>query len=446
MRTIQLLRKLDPAEWGGTEMALQRLFGALRQQGVTPVVYCPKLTNGHATTEDPLARDGYQVNRFSAFVPIWGISQERRRQMIAVGGNLMSLDLVKSLWREKNVALIHSHALGRIGGIAQTMARRGKVPFVLTIHGGVFDLPDNVKKAFNAPIDQGWEWGKLFGLIFRSHHLLQNADAILTCNFREAALVSERFPGKRVVVQPHGLDSAPYQQDHRAAARAAFPQLAARNVLLCLGRIDPIKNQAWLLDQAPAIFARYPNALLVLAGPCTDEPYGKLLEQKIAELGLRDRVLLTGPLSSGDPCLIGLLQEATCLVVPSISETFGLVILESWAAGTMVLSSRTSGASTLVESGRNGWLFDLAQPETFHDALCRTFANPHECAEMVDRGQEKLRNEYSLSAIAGRLKNLYEELIAENRSAAGRLSRAETVTPLAPNVSAALRMDTNQHK
>src|SRR6185503_7351083 len=112
--------------------------------------------------------NGYQVQRFSAFVPVWGISEERRRQMIAVGGNLMSLDLVTSLWREKDVALIHSHALGRIGGIAQTIAHRRNVPFVLSIHGGVFDLPENVKKAFNTPIEGGWEWGKLFGLIFGS--------------------------------------------------------------------------------------------------------------------------------------------------------------------------------------------------------------------------------------------------------------------------------------
>jgi glycosyltransferase involved in cell wall biosynthesis len=420
VRIIHLLRKLDPAEWGGTEMALQRLFEGLRHGGISPVVYCPKLTNGHAKLEDPLVREGYQVHRFSAFVPVWGISEERRRQMIAVGGNLMSLDLVTSLWREKNVSLIHSHALGRIGGIAQTVARRRKVPFVLSIHGGVFDLPEHVKNAFNAPIEGGWEWGKFFGFIFRSHHLLQDADAILTCNSREAAQVSERFPGRRVVVQPHGIDPAPYQHDHRAAARRAFPQIAGKTVILCLGRVDPIKNQAWLIDQARAIVARYPNLLLVLAGPCTHEAYGKLIQQKTEQLGLRDRVLLTGGLTPGDPRLIGLLQEATTLVVPSISETFGMVILEAWAASTPVLSSRTSGALELIEHGRNGRLFDLANPETFDEALDRIFANPSESAEMVRSGQEKLRNQYSLIATSAQLKRLYEELIDQKQ--AGRAS------------------------
>jgi len=203
MRTIQLLRKLDPAEWGGTEMAMQRLFDGLRQKGVQTIVYCPRIENG--VEEDPLMRAGHEVQRFNAFVPVLGLSEVRRRQMIAVGGNLMSFDLVSSLWRDKNVALIHSHTLGRIGGIGRTIARQRQVPFVLTIHGGVLDLPEAVQKSFNAPLERGWEWGKLFGLLFQSHRLFQDADAILTCNEREAALLREKLPEKRIVVQPHGI-------------------------------------------------------------------------------------------------------------------------------------------------------------------------------------------------------------------------------------------------
>jgi starch synthase len=97
---------------------------------------------------------------------------------------------------------------------------------------------------------------------------------------------AEAIPGKRIVVQPHGVPLAVYQQDCRPDARSAFPQIAGRQMLLCVGRIDPIKNQAWLLEQAPAIFQRHPKALLVLAGPCTDEPYGELMRRKIQELGL----------------------------------------------------------------------------------------------------------------------------------------------------------------
>ena len=415
MRVIHLLRKLDPAEWGGTETAILRLCDGLREHGVKPVVYRPRLER--EPESDPLQNSGCEVNRYHAFVPVLGLSRERKRQLVAVGGNLMSFELVTSLIREEEVAILHSHALGRIGGIALTVAKQRGIPFVVSIHGGVLDLPDTIKKNINSTAEQGWEWGKFFGLLFQSHRLFVDADAIITCNENEAALLRERHPQKRIVVQSHGVPVPLYQMDQRETALTAFPQLRGRSVLLCMGRIDPFKNQAWLLEQAPEILRRHPELMLVMAGPCTDEPYGTLVDRTIRELELKDRVLLTGALPPNDPRLIGLLQTATAVVLPSVSETFGLILLESWAAGTPILSSRTSGASALVKHGENGWLFDLERPETFHAVLDRTWANPKEAAEMAAQGLELVQREYSVSAVAGRMKKIYEQVIEEKQCA-----------------------------
>jgi starch synthase len=229
-------------------------------------------------------------------------------------------------------------------------------------------------------------------------------------------LLGEQLPGKRIVVQPHGIPLELYRADHRQAARAAFPQILDRQVILSLGRIDPIKNQAWLLDQAPWIFQKHPRALLVLAGPCTDEPYGELIRRRIRELNLQEHVLLTGGLPPNDPRIIGLLQCCSALVLPSLSETFGLVILEAWAAGAPVLSARASGPAALIESAQNGWLFDLDRPQTFQDVLSRTLDEPGLAKEMALRGG-LVAEQYSINALAAKLKDLYEELIEEKRCA-----------------------------
>ena len=413
LRAVHLLRKLDPAEWSGTEVAIQRLFEGLRVHGVSPVAYSPKAQGNSA--EDPLTVAGFEVRRFKAFVPVLGMSRQRKRQLIAVGGNLMSFDLIPTLWRERQVGVIHAHTLGRLGGIALTLAKQRRAPFVVTIHGGVLDLPDQVKKSFNAPADCGWEWGKLFGLLFQSHRLFCDADAILTCNAQEAALLQKQLPGKRILVHPHGVPLEIFKQDHRGAALEAFPQIRDRQVILSLGRIDPVKNQSWLLEQAPTILARHKGALLVLAGPCTDALYQVELLERIAELGLQNDVLLTGGLPADDPRLIGLLQSAAALVLPSLSETFGLVILEAWAAGTMVLSANASGPAALVRNGQNGWLFDLRDPATFHRALDWTLTHPDAAAQMVARGA-KLSQEFGITALAGRMKALYERLIEEKNA------------------------------
>ncbi len=411
MRVAHLLRKLDPFEWSGTEMAMQRLLGGLRAQGVSLVVYCPRIErNG----EDPLQQSGFDVRRFRAFVPVIGLAKERRRQLVSVVGNLMSFQLCRYLWREKNLSVIHTHTLGRLGGIALTLAKRRKVPFVVTIHGGVLDLPKHVKDSFNAPLGAGWEWGKIFGVLFQARRLFCDADAILTCNANEAALLQNQFPEKLVLVQPHGVPFELYQSDHREEATAAFPQIENRRVLLSLGRIDPVKNQAWLLEQAPAFLQRHPDSLLVLAGPCTDEPYGKKINRRIVELGLGERILLTGAMPPNDPRLIGLLQSAAALLLPSLSETFGLVILEAWAAGTMVLSTRTSGPASLVKEGENGWLFDVDQPRLFHEALDRTLRDRELSRQMVSRGAALART-FSVDSLAGRMKSLYERLIEKKQ-------------------------------
>jgi glycosyltransferase involved in cell wall biosynthesis len=411
MRVVHLLRKCDPNEWGGTETAMQRLFDGLRTHGVHPVVYCPRLEHGDAG--DPLLRAGHAVRRFRAFVPVLGMSRERKRQLIAVGGNLMSFDLIPSLLREPGVGVIHTHTLGRIGGIALTAAKRRGLPFVVTIHGGVLDLPDKIRRSFNAPVESGFEWGRLFGLLFQSHKLFVDAQAILTCNEREAALLRERHPDKRIVVQPHGVPVELFRDDHRAAAFAAFPSLRGRRLLLCVGRIDPIKNQAWLVEQAPAVFRGHPNTTLALAGPCTDEPYGRELNRKIRELGLTNQILLTGGMPSTDPRLLGLLQAAETLILPSLSETFGLVLLEAWAAGAVVLASQTSGARALVQPGINGWLFDLEAPGGFHEALERILSDPGRARRMASSGRDLVIREYSVRALAGRMKTLYEQVIEE---------------------------------
>jgi glycosyltransferase involved in cell wall biosynthesis len=409
LRVIHVLRKCNPTEWGGTETAIQRLFEGLLQHGVASIVYCPRLDD--EVPADPLSLAGCAVKRFGAFLPVFGLPPQQRQQLLAVGGNLMSLDLPGALWREPNVSVIHSHTLGRLGGIAATVARRRGVPFIATIHGGLLDLPDTLKSAFGRPTKRGWEWGRIFGFVLRSRQLVNDADAILTCNTKEAALLRERYPGKRIVVQPHGVPVNLYQADRRDQARVAFPEIRGRQVLLSVGRIDRVKNQGWLIEQAPAIFKRHPQALLVLAGSCTDEVYGESLQRRISELNLSGRVILTGGFPSADPRLIGLFQQARVVLLPSISETFGLVILEAWAAGTAVIASRTSGASALIQEGHNGWLFDLSDVGAFHEAVDAALLRPNLAAQFADEGARLVQAEYDCVALAGRMKNLYQQLV-----------------------------------
>jgi alpha-maltose-1-phosphate synthase len=413
MRVAHILRKYNPAEWGGTETAVKHLLDGLKDEGVGGTVYCPKLDA--PARHDPLQEAGHEIKRYHAFIPVFNLEPEQKQQMVAVGGNLMSLDLFARLIAERELSVVHTHALNRIGGIGLTVARLRRVPFVVTIHGGVLDLPRVVQQTLSAPLEGGYEWGKIFGAVFRSREVLKQADAIMTCNPREAALQKEKFPNKRIIVQPHGVPVAKHQQDYRAAALDAFPTLGQRKILLIVGRVDPVKNQGFVMIQMPRILEKHPDTVLVFAGACTDELYGKALRKEVRRLGIEQRVLFTGGLPPGDPRLLGLLQSAACVIVPSLSETFGLIIIEAWAARAPVLTSRTSGALSLVKEGENGNLFSVENVDEFHHGLDAILARPDHARRLAENGHKLVAEEYDTRVLSRRIKSLYHDLVREKR-------------------------------
>ena len=229
-------------------------------------------------------------------------------------------------------------------------------------------------------------------------------------------MLKEQFPGKRIVVQPHGVSMGVYRSDCRERAREAFPQIRGRALLLCVGRVDPVKNQQWLVEQSGAIFERHPGAMLVLAGACTDERYGESLRASVRERGLQNHVLLAGGLPPGDRRLVGLFQEARAVLLPSVSETFGLVILEAWAAGAPVIASRTSGAAAIIRGGENGWLFDHGDRRAFHEAVDTALLKPDLATQYAAAGRRLASAQYDNDSLAGRMRNLYARLIEEKHA------------------------------
>jgi glycosyltransferase involved in cell wall biosynthesis len=110
------------------------------------------------------------------------------------------------------------------------------------------------------------------------------------------------------------------------------------------------------------------------------------------------------------------MQESRAVLLPSISETFGLVLVEAWAAGTTVICSRTSGASALVRNGENGWLFDLSEPGAFHQAIRQVLLDPGRRQRLVESGRELVLGRYDMGSVAGQVKQLYTELIGANHA------------------------------
>jgi hypothetical protein len=105
------------------------------------------------------------------------------------------------------------------------------------------------------------------------------------------------------------------------------------------------------------------------------------------------------------------LRRKVPFVLASRSETFGLVILEAWAASSTVVASRTSGASDLIDDGDDGYLFDIDDGPTYVEAIRRILDEPEHARAMGERGAAKVAETYDQAVPTSLLDRLYRPFL-----------------------------------
>ena len=134
------------------------------------------------------------------------------------------------------------------------------------------------------------------------------------------------------------------------------------------------------------------------------------LQKLVDDLGLADRVRFVAP--QPHELLSTYYRAADVCVVPSRSESFGLVALEAAACGTPVVAGAVGGLTTLVDDGRTGLVVDPSTPRAFADAVSGILADPL-LAERLGTAAVVRSRRYTWAQAAALLRATYEELTAE---------------------------------
>ena len=133
---------------------------------------------------------------------------------------------------------------------------------------------------------------------------------------------------------------------------------------------------------------------------------------KVQRLGMASRVHLIGHVDD-DSVLASAYREARLTVLPSEYEAFGLVLLESLAAGTPVVASRVGGIPEFVEDGRAGLLVPPKSPPALAEAIARVW-NDHDLARRLgEYGRDHVVPRYQWDSLADRLDQLYREVVPQ---------------------------------
>jgi D-inositol-3-phosphate glycosyltransferase len=257
------------------------------------------------------------------------------------------------------------------------------------------------------------------------------SDAVLaSCSVEADQLVDlyHADPDRIEIVAP-GVDHAFFAPGDYRQARRALGFAVDAPLVLFVGRIQPLKALGVAVEalgelvHGPARSRMYRRSggsgplhratLVAVGGP--SGPHGVTEMERIrrlaTELGVAEHLRLVPP--QGHEMLSTYYRAADVVIVPSRSESFGLVALEASACGVPVVASAVGGLTTLVDHGRTGFLVDGRDPKVFADYTARILCDRELAQTMGDAGARRARG-YTWVAAANRLRGRYAELTARS--------------------------------
>lgn len=313
--------------------------------------------------------------------------------------------------------LVYSHHW-MSGMAALDVARAWDVPHVQSYH--------SVAAHPGQPLSDG-EPPESPGRVAGEAHLAQHSDLILTISQAEARTVIDRCgadPHRVTVVRP-GVDCDLFRPLRGDEPRWSWPgaddTATARGYLLFAARLQPLKGP----DLAIEALAHIDPAVrphLVVAGEASADfaSYQSDLADLVTEHGLTDHVTFVGPQRRTD--LAAMLRSARVVLVPSHSETFGLVALEAAASGVPVVASASGGLTEAVLDQVTGILMRSRDPQEWGGVLTTILKDPRRTAHLSASARSYALNQ-RWADVGERLSDIFIDLVeapyAARRRSAG---------------------------
>jgi glycosyltransferase involved in cell wall biosynthesis len=354
---------------GGTERVVVDLVRWLRPRGVEAAVGC---LDEVGTLGEGLREDGVPV------VPLGRRPGFDR----ALGRRIAGLAL------DQRADLIHAHQYTPYfyGVLAR---RRCRLPLLFTEHGRFHpDRPSWKRHLFNRTLGRSVD------------KVTAVSDGV-----RRALVRVEGFPGEEIEVLHNGIAPEAFTapEGARAWLEADHGVPAGAPVVGSVARLNPIKNQALLVDAFADVARALPEARLILVG---DGPERAALTARAAAAGLTDRVLLPG--EQGDVARWLACMDVFCLT--SLSEGMPMTVLEAMAARVPVVCTDVGGIGEMVADGAEGVLVPSGDRGALAAALTRLLKDPARSRDLAERAHGRLLRDFTLDVVGARYVEIYEAL------------------------------------
>ncbi len=371
---------------GGMNIYVRSLSSALARAGVACDVY----TRAEHPDQPPVVT--VEPNFRVVHVPAGPAAPVPKEQLPSLLDEFTDSMLARIRGCGRDYEVLHAN-YWLSGQVAHRLKHELSLPMVATFHTLAL-----VKRAVDeAP-----------GRVQGETDIIRCADLILASTADEAGVLDSLYGADpdRIEVLPPGVDHRLFSPGDRAEARARLGH-PGRRVLLFVGRIQPLKG----LDVAVQALAEIDDALLwAVGGPSGPDGPGELdrVRTLAAGLGVADRLLILPPRPHHE--LVDYYRAADVCLVPSRTESFGLVALEAAACGTPVVAASVGGLRSIVSDGETGLLVQGRDPLEWATAVALLLDDCELAQSMAARAAAR-SGRWSWCMTAARLRRLCSDLV-----------------------------------
>lgn len=374
------------AGYGGAVISLAAFLEKI------PAQFMPHIYTGIGTAEyQKLARFG----NWSHIRPVALVDQVWLRRRAVPFASMLD-----NLFNLLPYALRHYRAFRRNGIDLVYLNNDASCNMAAAVAGRLAGLPLVLHaRGFNANT-RGNRW-----VLSRLDHCIAVSHAV------RAELLSLGLAPEKCTVVPEGLDLTQFHpRPPSPALRAELGLSGNEPVITLVGGLIDWKGQDVLLDAAPAILERFPDALILLVGSAygKDDRFASMIRLKAASPAFSGRVRMLG--SRQDvPDILSI--SSIVLHASTKPEPFGRTFLEGMALGRPVIASNEGGPLDVIDDGVDGLLIEPRNPRVLAEAVIRLLSDPALCESLGRNAAQKARN-YSIenhtAAISAVLRRIME--------------------------------------
>jgi glycosyltransferase involved in cell wall biosynthesis len=326
--------------------------------------------------------------------PVWGRKHAAAASMLSMLSYLpVGARVGKRLLGEAKFDVINTHFVVPTGPLGELLSRQGKIPNVLTVHGG--DLYDPSKAS--SP-HRHWVLRELI------RRLLLRADTVVGQSKNTVENVHKYY------VQDLPCELIPLGIERPGAPVKGRKEWGFNDddrILVTVGRLVARKAVGQLLELVSRLSD--PRVKLVIIG---DGPLKSQLEETSRALGIDEQVMFAGFVDEQEK--IDLLGLSDLYVSTSQHEGFGLVFLEAMAMGLPIVCYDFGGQSDFLEHGVTGALVTLNESDVFRQECERILASPEMRRDMAANNKNKVQSFY-IDTCASDYEQLFERVVSRNR-------------------------------